>query len=70
MDRDRDVRVERSLGSCCLRTGIPEMYQRAPRKALALAGAACAALLGLIAVASSLHGARKTALIGGIQMGG
>lgn len=42
----------------------------APRHALALSAAAAAALLGLVAVASSLHGASKTALLGGIQFGG
>ena len=42
----------------------------APRHALALSAAAAAALLGLVAVASSLHGTSKTALLGGIQFGG
>jgi len=41
----------------------------APHKAMALAGVAAAALLGLVAVASSLHGSRSE-LIGGIQFGG
>jgi len=40
----------------------------APRYALLASAAAAAALLGLVAVASSLHA--KTVLIGGIQMGG
>jgi len=39
-----------------------------PRKAMAVAAAAAAALLGLVAVASSVH--HKSVLIGGIQMGG
>jgi hypothetical protein len=44
--------------------------QTAHPKAMALAGAGMAmALLGLVAVASSLHGSR-TELIGGIQFGG
>ena len=52
------------------RTSMAISRPLAPRHALVLSAAAAAALLGLVAVASSLHGASKTALLGGIQFGG